>query len=226
MAYILGFIYADGTIYVSSRGKYLVVTNTDGVVISAIKKHLDSTHKIIIRDLEPPRKSQFILRIGNKNLYNSLTLRGLCPNKSLTARLPIIPQKFLSNFLLGYFDGDGCVNLYRTKGTRKKLIMRKLSVIFTSGSKAFLEDIIKVLRKSVALKQSVVYASHRSFQLRFATFDSVALFKFFYKNAPKDLLFRRKFKVFQKYFELRPQKIDSGIRKIIKTTRTSGHVVK
>lgn len=216
MAYILGFMYADGTIYISSRGKYSVVTSTDRMIISAIKKHLDSTHKITRRELEYPRKPQFVLKIGNKNLYDSLTFRGLRPNKSLTARLPIIPQKFLNNFLLGYFDGDGCVNLYRTKGARKKLIMRKLSVIFTSGSKAFLEDVIKVLRKSITLKQSIVYASHRSFQLRFATFDSVTLFKFFYQNAPKDLLFRRKFKIFQKYFELRPQKIDSDIRKIIK----------
>jgi hypothetical protein len=58
------------------------------------------------------RKDRFILRIGNKNLYDSLVTLGLYPSKPLTIHTPSIPRKMVSHFVRGYFDGDGCVSLY------------------------------------------------------------------------------------------------------------------
>lgn len=226
MAYILGFIYADGTIYRSARGNYIVITSTDKQIIYQIKKQLKSDHTIKKEEFNlPNRKPRFILRIGNKNLYNALIKIGLYPNKSLTIGMPRVPPKFIGHFTRGYFDGDGCINLYRSKGKTQRLIVRKLSVIFSSGSKKFLKDLLKILRDNVPLIQTKIYKGCRCFQLRHSTIDSIALFKFLYKNTDdcNKLFFYRKFNIFTKYFKLRPSKIDSNIKNIIFKI---GHVVK
>ena len=226
MAYLLGFIYADGSIYPSGRGSYLSVTSTDRHIIYKIKKWLSSGHTISrTPSIWPNGKLRFGIRIGNKDLYNSLIKLGLYPNKAKTIGMPAIPNKFLKDFVRGYFDGDGCVHLYRSKGIRQKTILRKLSVIFTSGSKKFLENLLRDLRKNMPLKQTKIYRSHRSFQLRLATRDSVEIFKFMYRNRNQDLFFVRKFKVFRRYFELRHQRVDNTVRNILQCSG-GGHVAK
>lgn len=204
MAYVLGYWYADGSIYPSVRGSYINVTSVDRSTIYKIKKHLKSHHTIRREQfILSNRKTRFVLKIGNKSLYNSLIKLGIYPNKSLTVRLPQIPDKFFPDFLRGYFDGDGCVYLYRTKGITQKLIIRKLSVIFTSGSEAFLDDLLIELRRYLDLKQSKIYKSHRSFQLQFATADSVKIFYFMYNRVLRDLYLKRKLLIFLRYFKLK-----------------------
>lgn len=226
MAYILGYWYADGSMYISARGKYIVVTSTDKSTILKIKNWLSSKHTVRVdKSTWPNGKLRFTLRIGNAKLYDSLIHLGLHPNKSLTVRMPKVPNKFLKDFIRGYFDGDGCANLYRTKGISQKVILRKLSVIFTSGSKRFLEDLLLELSGVLKLRQTNIYNSQRSFQLRFATEDSVALFSFMYNNTYPDLLLQRKYRIFTNYFQLRSQRIDKKVNSILQCLG-NGHVVK
>jgi len=219
MAYVLGFIYADGSIYPSERGKYTTVMSTDKPIIFKIKKWLESGHTI--REENPPgnRKQRFTLRIGNKELYESLKGLGLYPSKSLTVKLPNIPAKYFKDFLRGYFDGDGCVHIYRSKGIKQKIILRKLTVIFTSGSKKFLQELLAKLREKLELRQDKIYNSQRSFQLRLATKDSVEVFKFMYSNINPETMLGRKFKVFHEYFKLRPVRVDKKVENILVSTK-------
>ncbi len=226
MAYILGYWYADGSMYISARGKYIVVTSIDESTVLKIKNWLSSQHTVRVdKSTWPNGKLRFALRIGNAKLYDSLIHLGLHPNKSLTARMPKVPVKFLKDFIRGYFDGDGCVNLYRSKGISQKVILRKLSVIFTSGSKKFLEGLLLELRRVLELRQTKIYNSQRSFQLRFATKDSVTLFGFMYNNIHTDTLLHRKYQIFTNYFELRPQRIDKRVNSVLQCLN-NGHVVK
>ncbi len=211
MAYVLGYWYADGSIYLSVRGSYINVTSIDYETIYKIKRWLGSQHTINEgKSNLPNRRTRFTLRIGNKSLYSSLTKLGLYPSKSLTVRLPQIPNDFFNHFLRGYFDGDGCVYLYRTRGITQKLIIRKLTVIFTSGSKGFLEDLLANLRKRLDLKQTRIYDSHRSFQLRLATADSLKILYFMYNRVPKYLFLKRKFLTFLKYLKLKGINFNNG----------------
>ncbi len=225
MAYVLGYWYADGSMYPSVRGSYINVTSIDRSTIEKIKNWLSSEHTIRKdeRSTGANNKTRFVLRIGNKSLYNSLIRLGLYPSKSLSVRLPPIPNKFFSHFVRGYFDGDGCVYLYQTKGVRQELIIKKLSIIFTSGSNDFLRDLLMRLKRHLNLKQSRVYEGQRAFQLRFSTADTVDLFKFLYKNMDDELWLDRKFQRFLKYFSIRPQRIDKEIRLIL---NKYGHVAK
>ena len=203
MAYVLGYWYADGSMYPSVRGSYITVTSVDQDTIYKIKKWLESEH--IIREsgsIWPNRKTRFTLRIGNKNVYKSLLELGLYPNKSLNIRFPNIPDRFLGHFVRGYFDGDGCVHIYKKKGKTQEEILGGLVVVFTSGSKLFLEDLCLSLKSRLDLKRDKVYKGHRSFQLKYNTSDSAKLFNFMYRECQSDLYLERKFKIFKQYFNL------------------------
>ena len=224
MAYVLGYWYADGSIYPSARGSYLSATSIDREIIYNIKDWLKSEHTI--REEKPAglnRKTRFILRIGNKSLYNALRKLGIYPSKSLTVKFPNIPSHFLSHFVRGYFDGDGCIFLEMRKGITRDRIIKRLSAIFTSGSQNFLVELCKLLGRSLKLKQSKIYRGHRSYQLRYFTSDSIELFKFMYGNCSRGAYLTRKFDYFGRYFKLRPQKLDVSIKKILDK---HGHVAK
>lgn len=218
MAYVLGFICADGAVYRSSRGNYLSITSTDEAIVWAIKKAMGAEHpvKTLLSRGVYNRKTQFGLRIGCAAIYRDLSRLGVYPSKSLTLRLPNIPPEFLGSFTRGYFDGDGCVHLQRSAGKSKPIILRKLSVIFTSGSKLFLEGLLVALRKEIDLRQSKIYISHRSFQLRLNTGDSVSLFSLMYAETANTLFLKRKYMVFENYFRERAVRIDKAVQNALR----------
>lgn len=215
MAYILGYLYADGSLEDASylRGKYVRVTSIDKLTIENIRKILQSEHKIVI--LKPPKntngKIRYFLRIGSHALYESLLKLGLYPNKSLTIKFPDIPNIFLADFIRGYFDGDGCVHIEMAEGIKQKKILKRMVITFTSGSLDFLEKMNYIIKKELNLNQGSVYYGHRSFQLKYNTAASIEVFKFLYSSYKKDLFLKRKFNIFRKYFKLRPQRIDYDI---------------
>lgn len=215
MAYVLGYLYADGNIEDCSyiRAMYVKVTSIDRSTICKIKKWMNSEHKIVRRAPSFPNgHDSYLLRIGSHKLYSDLIKLGLYPNKSLSVKFPNVPTKFLGDFIRGYFDGDGCV--YIERSSDKKLIKR-LRTIFTSGSYDFLEKMNEILRTKISLIQNKVYKSHRSYQLRYSTDDSLKLFKLMYNNCEKNDFLERKFTLFKNYFNIRQNRLDSKISKII-----------
>ena len=226
MAYVLGFWYADGSIYPSARGSYIAVTSVDEFIIQRIKRWRQSEHTIRIEpSVFPNGKLKFILRIGNKALYKNLLNLGLFPSKSLTIRMPAIPREFLKDFIRGYFDGDGCAYLGKRKGKRQEYVLNKLVTVFTSGSRLFLEDLLDVSKSEMDLKLDKVYQGNRCFQLRFGTSDSVKFFKFMYRDIHPNFFFMCKFEVYEKYFGLRPQRIDKEVEVILRCVQV-GRVAK
>lgn len=220
MAYVLGYWYADGNLLDASkymRGKYVSVTSVDKDTIFQFKTLLNSKHKIIeCRPTTSGGKNSYLLRIGSHKLYDGLIEKGLYPNKSLTIKFPNIPQIFLPDFVRGYFDGDGCVYLERSKGKKQKLILRRLRVIFTSGSEEFLKSLQAELKRIAGLERGRLFFSHRSFQLVYPTSDSLVIFKFMYRHTHVPLFLERKYRKFLEYFRLRSQRVDKEITNIIK----------
>lgn len=217
MAYLLGYLFADGSLEDASylRGLYIRVTSIDKATIEKFRKILDSEHSIVLcKPNTQNGRMRYLLRIGDHELYRDLLKLGLYPNKSLTIKFPKVPKKYLKDFVRGYFDGDGCVYLWRTKNKNGNFIIRKLSTIFTSGSSDFLIGLLEQLKRSVNLDRQKIYNSHRSMQLSFSTSDSIKLFQFMYKKIKPELYLRRKLDIYLNYFKLKT-KVDKKTKNII-----------
>ena len=204
MAYVLGYLYADGGLDESpyNRGKYIKVTSIDYDRIESIRALMKSQHTIAQEKLREKGKPRFFLRIGNVNLFDALVRMGVTPKKSLTMLFPSVPSRYTGSFVRGYFDGDGCA--YVDTAHEKP---KRLSTIFTSGSKRFLESLHGRLRKEVGLTGTGLYkhgSAVGTYQLRYSTRDSLRLFMLMYpRDLDKKLHLSRKYDIFTKYLKLR-----------------------
>lgn len=228
MAYVLGFIYADGDIEdlrKSSRTQYTTIASVDKVILEAIKRVMGSEHnlnyiaphKVTYKNGKTYESAErYRLRIGSKKMFNDLLKLGLTPRKSLTIKFPIdIPNDCLSHFLRGYFDGDGCVTIKRGKGKYGQPILKGLAVIFTSGSRLFLEGLRDEVCKFNGFGKRNIYYSSDAYYLKYSTHGSLEWFKLFYSDNSSKLFLERKFNVFKEYLRLRPNRVDGLIKNIL-----------
>lgn len=217
MAYLLGYLYADGSMEDASylRGKYVRASSIDKELIDFVKYFLQAEHPIVKLQSRNKRDSlKYFIRIGDKDLYESLIKLGLSPNKSLVMIFPKVPKKYLNDFIRGYFDGDGCVFLERSKGKIKEKIIKKLNIIFTSGSKDFLIGLKEEIERNYRILNLKIYNNRNAFQLKSNTHDSIEIFKKIYWPIGQPFLERKK-DSFAEYFKLRPGRVDERVKKVL-----------
>lgn len=199
MAYVLGFFAADGSMYPTNRGgSYVCFEIADLDVLLLIRNTIRSQNKISERKRGIRWKNIYRLQIGSKSLFNDLTMLGFTQHKSLTMRFPIIPERYLADFIRGYFDGDGCVHFGKYWRKDRKEWKLQLSTHFVSGSRIFLEELWNAL--SAILSGGHISRKARGYELVFGQHDSVALFKFMYNNGSR-LFLDRKYQKFIFAFE-------------------------
>ena len=199
MAYVLGFFTADGTMIKNKRGAHFIELQiTDKDLLYKIRKLLRSNHKITERKRDNKWKKSYRLQIGSKEIFNDLLRLGLTPNKSKTIDLPFISDKYLSDFVRGYFDGDGnVVSGYFNKSDRK----RKSYVLytrFTSGSKSILNSLKNNLSRLIEVTGSI-HNKDNTWRLNYSINDSKRLFRFMYSdNKVKNLIYlKRKYNIYK-----------------------------
>ena len=139
MAYILGFIAADGSISKNQMCLSLIQREVD--LLDQIQKALGSNqgyslHPHVWKNGEHSVNSA--VHFSSQKLVSDLANLGVYNNKSLTIRAPSIVE-YPQDYVRGYFDGDGHGGIYKNN---KSL---HLQIGFTSGSLGFLQDIIKLL---------------------------------------------------------------------------------
>jgi len=130
MAYILGFISADGSV-----DKYTLsfhIGKKDKNILQYIKKYLGKTCNI-----ETKTKS-IRIRFNSKKLVSSLRKYNIVPNKTFNIAIDFkIPKKYVGDYVRGVFDGDGWITV--RPGKRKGL-----GFGLCSASKQFILDIKKL----------------------------------------------------------------------------------
>lgn len=144
-AYILGFIYADGTINKSKEHCYVCIQlkRTDEEILQYIRDKIQPTSKIYHYERidKKTEKSYYIshLSFASKILAQDLESLGCVPNKTYKEiRLPEIPKEFYPDFIRGVFDGDGSVSISKDK--------KKINCYICCSSLSFLLDIQKLLK--------------------------------------------------------------------------------
>ncbi len=73
-----------------------------------------------------------------------------------------------------------------------------------------------VIKKVTERNDFKIYKSHRSYQLRYNTTDTMKLFEFMYNNIQSELFIRRKYNKFKEYLSLRPNRITNRIGFILR----------
>lgn len=206
MAYVLGFFAADGNMLKNKRGAHFIeFTSTDKEIIDEIRNSLKSN--LAIGEYQPKNKNhnkRYRLQIGSREIFNDLIKLGMTPSKSLTIKLPPVPEKHFHHFVRGYFDGDGNVTISRYIRSDRNSKKKSVTLLsgFTSGSKNFLEKLHLKLKKLAKISGGTLYY-HQGYRLYFSVNDSLLLYKFLYKNLNNNLYLSRKKKVFEKYFKIR-----------------------
>ena len=207
MAYVLGFMYADGSVEnaPAMRGKYIRVACTDRDIVESIRFLMESEHNIVRTKKTGKYKDVFLLRIGSKKLFFALNELGVTERKSLSLKFPLVPTEFLTDFIRGYFDGDGCAHIERSNEGK----LKRLTTVFTSGSFDFLQELQKHLHEIAHLSNTKkIYKTKGQFssayQLRYSTRDSIKLYKLIYPNRlSRKIFLKRKYDIFRLYFEER-----------------------
>ncbi|MBU1007038.1 MAG: hypothetical protein KKH08_05580 [Candidatus Omnitrophica bacterium] len=196
MAYVLGCLFADGSLENSTyiRGKYIRFSSIDRSFVDSIRHLMGSSHTIIKFAKHGKRKAMYFLRIGSHTVYNDLEKLGLFPRKSLTMEFPRIPEFYLSDFIRGYFDGDGSVVIDKYKKNKNN---KRLKAIFTSGSSKFLRTLDESLQKHCNIDGPNFYKSNKSFQLVYRSSKARKVLNFLYRDIEDYLYLKRKYDFYQ-----------------------------
>lgn len=122
MAYILGFIWTDGTVAdgaANGSGRYKIHLRCaikDAHIIHDIRLAMQSTNKIQHFKSTPVRgiymgAPQIGINMCGRRIVRSLVdLHGVLPNKSnLDLPFPTVPVEYLPHFVRGVLDGDGTI---------------------------------------------------------------------------------------------------------------------
>ncbi len=128
-----------------------------------------------------------------KKMSDRLFELGIIANKSLKVKFPNVPDKFLSHFIRGVFDGDGCVFF---EARSKKSPLR---VSFVSGSKAFMTALERNLHLNAGLRKRTIYKHHAkntSYCIRYGHNDSLRFFDYIYEGADESMRLERKYQKF------------------------------
>ncbi len=205
MAYVLGFFAADGYITVNKRGgQFWCIQITDEALLLKIRRIIGSEHKINVRKGIGNNKELFRMQIGSIEMCNDLRKLGFNERKTNSLAAPNVPTDLFSDFVRGYFDGDGNVWIgYVHKERVKKL--RTIRTIFTSCSEGFL-NILRCRLEEDGIEKGVIRKGDGGyFRLTYSIHGSLKLYDFMYNShiQRNGLFLERKKSVFEKYVSLR-----------------------
>lgn len=130
MAYILGFFAADGV--VSKNTPTISFAQIEKEILEQIKKEINTQQPLV----QNSKTGVYLLTINSKVMkIDLMKLHGINPSKSLNIKFPYVPEEYLSHFVRGYFDGDGCI--YKNKNF----------VNIVGGSREFTEELYLIFEE-------------------------------------------------------------------------------
>lgn len=202
MAYVLGFWFADGCIY----GNEFSISQhkKDSYILEEILKIMGATYKV-----KGCGKNVVIINIRSKEIVDDVKTLGGKERKSLDVLFPDVPKEYLSDFIRGYFDGDGCVYYMKS---RNGFLSN-----FSTGSQKFAYGLLEAIRKSIPVHGSICRIIHKKgekacngrtlkkdsvvYSVRFSYNDTKRLRDFMYFN--EGIKLHRKYQLLKKAGEIK-----------------------
>ena len=113
-AYVLGLLTSDG--WVSTRWNEIGIAlhHKDRELVELVRDELAPLTQVITR---PDPDGRVGFRVSSPQMKRDLASYGVTPRKSLTLRWPAtLPPQLSAPFILGVFDGDGCLSFSKLQG--------------------------------------------------------------------------------------------------------------
>lgn len=203
MAYLLGYIFADGCILVDKNREKnphtLNITSVDKKHLYKIRKALGSDHKIG-RKTNGRNGVAFQLQIRNSILCKDLISLGIKPRKTYNPNTVInIPNKYFHDFARGFFDGDGTVYIYKVNS------VPQIKAGFLSTCLPFFKKFNHRLCNNLSIPEKNIHPRKKRGDQKLNQYDThlyiddcEKLAKFMYQNN-QSLYLDRKYKIFEKW---------------------------
>ena len=192
MAYILGFWFADGCI---NKTTFTISQHKkDKSILEDISLALSYSHPLI----KQGNSNNFNICIYSKEIVDSIKALGGKERKSLDVKFPTVPRIYLSDFIRGYFDGDGSISISKDG--------KRYYTSFATGSRDFASGLLCKLRENIlSLKGGISEKSNKNNKIKrkdgainkqysvwFSKNDAIKLRIFMYSSKSKLLLVRKR----------------------------------
>lgn len=137
MAYLLGFLMADGCVYASGKGQPCLsihLATKDVNILHYIRDELSPTRPLYIKN-ESCR-----LKMRSRIICEDLAKHNIVPRKTGKEVLPKIPEEYRPTYLRGLFDGDGHISHVIDKRDNRNF-KNQLTISMSLQSVPFLESV-------------------------------------------------------------------------------------
>ena len=187
-AYWLGFLYADGC--VSKNTIQISIQDRDKSHLTVFKNDIEATNHRLVKTT----KSKYFgwhFSIRDKQMADDLKTHGCIERKSLILTFPTkqqVPDKYLPDFIRGYFDGDGTISFDMRNG--------KPQIRFGfCGTKEFLTG----LKENLGLKNSLQKTGNAYTFVVSGNKQGIKFFNIIYDNPCRYL--QRKYDLYQSFLK-------------------------
>jgi intein-encoded DNA endonuclease-like protein len=189
-AYWLGFILADGNIYINNKNYQQLLQV--GLSLRD-KEHLEKLSDFLGTNIPIKINNKVgscILQIHSKKIVSDLLKLGIEERKSGKEKFILLDNEELQRHLVrGYVDGDGSISF----NARNKLYPNNLSPSMTiSGSYEFLQDVDLFLHKSIQSPLTSIHKNNSIFAIGKNSSSAKKVVKFLYSNC--SIFLTRKYK--------------------------------
>lgn len=160
-AYIFGLYMADGCI--TKNNYFLLALNENDIeVITTVKNFISPSTKLTYKKSHINTKTNimtnpmYLISFKSNHIAHTLNSYGCGHNKTYIEKsiTNIVPNKFMWDFIRGYFDGDGCVSTSevthrRTLKSKSTIKYKGTNVVFNivSKTKLILDELCEFLNR-------------------------------------------------------------------------------
>lgn len=182
MAWILGFIASDGTVRKDKNEIKIGLSIKDKEILEKIKQELQL--QVDIKEYITGNGYEACsLTWTCEEHKQDLALYGITPQKTFTLKPPIkLPKEFYIDYIRGYFDGDGSINLIPNSNSRGNGNLRWQ---ICGANKEFLQWIIDTLYTEYSIQKVNIYQQLRINTLYYFQYSSRAtrqIYNILYSN--------------------------------------------
>ena len=209
-AYLLGFLCADGHVSerYGSEGFRIELQGRDREILEFYLKEIGSNK--VIKNIFKKNKHYVRLTILSKKIRQDLNKLGIRHNKTYNLKMPLINQQYLSHFIRGYFDGDGCLYI-----NNKQVKRCMFSIISTTD---FCTCVNKIFKKELNIESKLVkdpkYIADISIIYVWGNRRIQKVLDYIYQNA--QLFLTRKMNKYMEFKKIRAEHSHESIMKLSK----------